>query len=209
VDVLDDPAGHRPRDDRGKGNRHHEKRRDLGSLASREPAGEIEDHAGEETRFEHAEQQARDRDVGRSLGKECQCCNRAPHYDDEADPAARAQALKREVGRNLAQQIRRKKHRCDRAELGRGNVQLPIHLQGRETDIHPVEIVEEVKNERERHDLPHHRSNDLRPKFLTLQKCLPNIEWSTYLFNIDNTVSSSVFSVNPKYLMYEIPICVP
>ncbi len=128
------------------------KRDDARPLACREPIGEIEDDAGEEARFGHAEQEAHHVEAGLPADQGHGGGDHPPAHHDARDPDARAESLQREIARDLEQQIADEEDAGAGAEHRRREAEILIHGESGETDIHPVEEIHRVAEAKKREE---------------------------------------------------------
>ena len=85
--------------------------------------------------------------------------DQSPGEHDARDPAPRADAIEREIGRHLQHEIGEEEHAGAEAEHRVGDADVGVHRQLGEADVDPVEIGDEVAKHQKRHETP----GDLAP----------------------------------------------
>jgi len=129
----------------------------------RKPRREIIGDAGKEPRFGDPQRKPREI-VGFDSDDECRQRRHDPPGDhDPRDPAPRAETVEREVAGDLEDGIADEQDAGADAELRRGEAEILVHRQRRETDIGAVEIVDDISQGEERDDPP---GNLLEYRFL-------------------------------------------
>ncbi|MNT10340.1 hypothetical protein D3C72_1451650 [compost metagenome] len=156
VERVHDPARQRIAEHARDGDARHEQRDHLAAAVGREPVGQVQDHAGIETRFGEAEQEAHHVELGRRLHEHEQRRDDAPGDHDPRDPDARADLVHQQVARHLEQEVADEEQPCAQAEHGFGEGQVLAHLQLGEADIDAVQVGDHVAQHQERHDAPEH-----------------------------------------------------
>jgi hypothetical protein len=110
----------------------------------REAMSEIEDDAGDEACFGHAEQEAHEIETGRTADKAHGGGHEPPRHHDARDPHARAEVQQSEIARDLAQEIADEEDADADPEHGRTEAEILVHSERGEADIHPVEEAHHV-----------------------------------------------------------------
>ena len=135
--------------------RCHEAGRDPPPVDRREPVGEEQDHAREKTGLGEAEQKT-DEVKAPFADDECRGTGNQPPADHDAgDPQPRADLVEDDVARHFEQEIAEKE--CGprtQAESGLAEAQILAHGQRSETDIHPVDLADQIQQSREGQDAP-------------------------------------------------------
>src|SRR5213079_1505569 len=105
VHPREERARDRPAEHAGERRRRHEGRDGASALPRGEPVGEIEDHAGEETRLGKTEQQADAVELEPRMREHRAGGDNAPGDHDSGHPAAGSHALHDEVAWYLEEEI--------------------------------------------------------------------------------------------------------
>ena len=74
-------------------------------MRGREPIGEIEDHAGEEARFDKSEQKTQDEKADRPANEGKRARNQAPGHHYAGNPAPGADPIEDQIARHLQDEI--------------------------------------------------------------------------------------------------------
>ncbi len=154
-------AGERAADNEGERNGDHERCREPHAIGLREPDRKIIDHAGREARFRHAEEETQDVEADRALNEGVPRRDRAPNQHHAENPAPRADARQDDSGRHLEEEIADEKHARAGPENHGREAQILVHGEGRETDIHAVDAIEEINQRHERDEPPGAFGEDL------------------------------------------------
>ncbi|MCY1294495.1 hypothetical protein D9M70_437930 [compost metagenome] len=147
VETVEDPTRQRPADYPGHGNGNGEQSGHLATAMSRKPAVDVDQDAGEETGFGHAEEQAQGveafgaGDLQHGGGKQ------APDHHQGGDPATRADALQHQVAGHAEDGVGDEEQAGAQAVDGFAEVQVAAHLQLGEADIDAVEVGEDVADQ--------------------------------------------------------------
>ncbi len=134
--------------------RDGERGEDAGAILGRIPVGEIEDDAGKEPRFRHAEQETQHVETGGAADQRHQRRDDAPGNHDARDPAAGADLVQDDVAGHLEQEITNEEDARPPAEHQRRELEFSVHGQSGEAEIDAVEIGEEVGQDQKRNDPP-------------------------------------------------------
>src|SRR5215472_13125783 len=121
-------------------------------MRGREPVCEIKDHAREEARFGKAEQKAQDEEAGRPVDECKGAGNQTPADHHAGDPSPRADPLEDQIARHLQYEITPEERPGAEPENIGAQAEILVHGQRRESDVHAVEITDEVKDKAERQD---------------------------------------------------------
>src|SRR6267154_4319855 len=130
-------------------------------MALREPIGEIEHDAGEESRLGNAQDEPQRVKAQRPLyeragGRDC-----APAAEDDEYPAPRAHALEHEIRRHLEDQIADEEQaRAEAEDRGRER-EILVHGERGEADIQPVDDADEIEQRHQRYEPPRGLGEDL------------------------------------------------
>ena len=151
---IEDKAGDRRADDRGDGNGEHEHADDPRPIGRREPQREKEDDAGEEPGLGHAEQQPHAVEAGFAHDEGLRPGDDAPGHHDAGNPAARAEAVQRQIARHLEEEIGDEENARRTPEGRGGEPQILRHRGPGKADVHPVQIGNEITDHQERHEPP-------------------------------------------------------
>ncbi len=154
VEVVQDPARHRPADQAGQRHRAHEPGGHLAAPRRRIPISEIEDDARKEPGLGHAEQKPHHIELRRRGDEQRERGNQPPGDHDAGDPHPRANPVKNEVARHLEQKIAEKKDARAEPVHRIGKPEVALHLQLGEANVHPVEIGDEIAQDQEGNDAP-------------------------------------------------------
>jgi len=119
-------------------------------VRGREPVGEVKDHAGKEARFGKAEQKTQDKEAGRPVDECKGARNQTPADHHAGDPSPRADPLEDQIARHLQYEIAPKERPGAEPKNIRAQPEILVHRQRSESDVHPVEITDEIQNETER-----------------------------------------------------------
>ena len=120
----------------------------------RVPVGEVEDHAGEETCLERAEQKAQHVELPGRGDPGHQGGAGAPADHDAQDGLAGADLFEEQVAGHLEQEVADEEQPGAQREHGVAQVQVGLHLQLREADVHAVDIGKHIGNQKQRQDVP-------------------------------------------------------
>ncbi|MCY1524754.1 hypothetical protein D9M68_597020 [compost metagenome] len=156
VKGLHDPPGQRVAENAGHRNGGHEQRDDLGAAMGRIPVCQVQDHAGIETRFGQAQQEAQDVEAGRRLDEHEHARQDPPRNHDARDPDAGAQPVHEQVARHFEKEIANEEHTGAQAEHGFAEPQVLRHLQFGEAHVDAIEVGDHVAEHQERHQPPEH-----------------------------------------------------
>ncbi len=132
-------------------NRHHENADKTATPRIWKPIGHVKQHARKETRFGDTENQAQGVVAQRSGHQRVACRNHAPDGEHQENPAAGAEFLKDQIAGDLKNQIAGKKYAGAKSVHGGRKTQILVHGQGGKADIHPVDIIDQIKQGDERH----------------------------------------------------------
>ena len=120
------------------------KRHDARPLPRRKPIGEVKDDAGEEARLGHPQQKTHDIEAGLAAHERHGGGDQPPADHDAGDPDAGAEALEREIARDLEQDVADEKNAGAGAVDRRREAEIRIHGKRGVADIHPVEEIHRV-----------------------------------------------------------------
>src|SRR5205085_9974839 len=139
----------RGRNGRAEADRHrdrrHEGRDDARAMMRREPISEVEDHAGEEARLGKTQRKTQDKKANRPLGEGEATRDDAPADHDAGDPAACPDLFEDQIAWNLEQEVAPEKGAGAEPVDIAAQLQILVHRQSREPDVHAVEIANEVE----------------------------------------------------------------
>jgi hypothetical protein len=77
-----------------------------------------------------------------------------PGQHDAADPGPGAHARQDEVARDFEQRVRHEEDARPEAVDRRREAEVAVHVEGREADVHAVEVGDDVEQEQERDEAP-------------------------------------------------------
>ena len=83
------------------------------------------------------------------------CSSDLSHHDSR-DPEPRSDSLKNDVTRYLKETITEKENTGTETKHCRAKAEISIHLQARETDIHPVQPSDNIKHKEKWNQPPRH-----------------------------------------------------
>ena len=171
VPHRDQPGRHGRPDGGGDRAGHHEDPDDAGPVGAGEPAGEVEDHAGEQSRLGDAEQEPQC-EQGGGVGRETDCHHDdSPRHRDPGQPAPGAEPLQREVGRHLDQDVADEEDARSEAEHGRGELQVLADVGLGDAEVGAVEVVDEVQRHEQRQGAGGHAAQCARFQRLLIRGC--------------------------------------
>ena len=130
---LQQRLGDRRADDHRHGNGRHEERVGLRAMRGRDPVGEIEDHAREETGLGDAKQHAEQVEARHATGEHHRHRDHTPADHDSRDPAARSHAFEDQVARHLEQAVAQEEQAGAEPEGGVGQPEVALQLGGRQS----------------------------------------------------------------------------
>src|SRR5215469_11381160 len=125
-----------------------------------ETSASYKDHAGEETGFGHAQQEAHGVETSWAADEDHQAGDHAPSDHQGGNPAADTKLLKYQIARNLKEEIANEEDARGSADHALAQSQLSAHLQDREAHVDAVEIGDDIEEEQERHEPPHEPGDD-------------------------------------------------
>ena len=169
---AEQPGGNRRTHRRRQRDRRHEIADDARPIGGRKPQCQEKDDAGEEPGLGEAEQDPQE--VERVFGAEAGrpgdlrderhgAGDEAPGQHDPRDPAAGADLVENDVRRHLEQEIGEEEHARAETEGSFRKVEVGVHRELGEADVHPVEIGDEIAEDEERDEPP--RDFRKRPLF--------------------------------------------
>ena len=141
---------HRRADDHRHGRRHHEQRIGARALGRGHPVGEVEHHAGEESRLGDAQHDARDHERRHVADEHRRHRHEAPADHDARDPAAGADAIEDQIAGNLEQAVAEKEQPGAEPVFGGAQAEILLQLPRREPDVDAVDVGDHVADEGER-----------------------------------------------------------
>ncbi len=107
---------------------------------------------GKESGLGYAEQQTDDVEAEHAGHQRLRARDDAPGEHDAGDPAPRTEAVEQQIAGHFEEKIGDKEHAGRAAERGGRKAQILAHGGAGETDIHPVEIGDEIAEHQKRHD---------------------------------------------------------
>ena len=152
-------ARDRRADHGGNGNGDGEGGEEPRAIFRRIPVGQIENDAGEEAGFRHAEQEAQHVEAHLAADGRHQRRDDAPGHHDAGDPAAGAEFLQREIARHLEDEIADEEDAGAPGEDQRRELQIRVHGQRGEAEIDAVEIGKEIGQHQKRDQPPRDRAD--------------------------------------------------
>jgi hypothetical protein len=152
--ALQDPARDRAAQDARERNRREEQRGRLAAPRGRVPVGEVQDDAGEEARLGRAQQEADHVERHRRAHEHGGRREHAPGDHDAGDPAARAHAVQHHVAGHLEEKVADEEDARAQPVHRLAELQVALHLQLGEADVHAVEVGHDVAQEQQRDQPP-------------------------------------------------------
>ena len=137
---VEQRAGYGSHQDSAEWTRDVEAADRAGAVFRREPLHEIEDDSREEACLGHAEAESGDVELHRRADEEHAHGDEAPGEHDAGEPAAGAEAVQREVRRDLADSVAEEEDSRAEAVHRSAEVQGLVHLQGGEGDVGAVHV---------------------------------------------------------------------
>lgn len=129
-------------------------------IASRQTAhggkqlAQIQQDARQEARLRDTQQKQQNVEYRRRLGQSHRRREYRPRNHDAGYPAARTHAMQDEITRYLGHEVTDEED-ADAETVGRiAESEVAQHRRLRETDIHPVELGDDVADEQQRHEAP-------------------------------------------------------
>ena len=119
-----------------------------------EPLHEVEDDAGEEAGFGHAEEEASGVELERRSDEHHAHGEQAPGDHDAGEPAARSEAVEQQVGGDLAGGVAEEEEAGAEAVDGGAEVQVAVHLECGEADVDAVHVGDAVAERDEGDETP-------------------------------------------------------
>ena len=110
----------------------------------REPTRKIVDHARKEPGFGRAEQEAHDVKLHRGAHKHHACGEQSPGNHDPCYPLRGAVAPQHETERHFEHRVGEEEKTGPQTVDRCAEFQVSIHLERRETDVHPIDIGHEI-----------------------------------------------------------------
>ncbi|MNX68902.1 hypothetical protein D3C86_1001020 [compost metagenome] len=143
-------AGQRTAEDERQRRTEIEETHGLAAHGAGKPVGEVEDHAGEEAGFGHAQQKAQDVEAGFSVGEDHGGGDQAPGDHDPAHPQAGADAVQDQVARHFKQRVAHEEHPGAEGEGGIADVGVGLKGLLGEPDVGAVEEGHDVHQQEKR-----------------------------------------------------------
>src|SRR5271170_3353026 len=119
-----------------------------------EPIGQIKDHTRKKSGLREPKQEAGRVKLPGSTHKGGAARDYTPRNKHAADPNPRTNLVKDEITRNLEKEIPEKKDTGAESVYAIAEFQVAHHLQFGKTDIHPVQVSDDVAKEHDRHNSP-------------------------------------------------------
>ncbi len=147
-------------DDHGHRRGHHEERARPRALGRRKPVREEQHHAGKEAGFGDAEDDAGHHERPRVVHEHRRHRDESPADHDARDPQPRADTLEDEVARDFEQAVTEEEQARGQAVLCRGEPEFALEIRRDEPDVHPIDVGDDVADERERDEAALHARED-------------------------------------------------
>jgi len=151
-------AQQQPRNRRADGvrdrNRRHEHRHRFAPVFLPEPVRQINHHRRKKSAFSQPQKKANRIELGRAPDHARRGSEHAPHDHDRRDPPPRAPQIGQHRSRYLQQAIPKEEDPRPEAEYFIREMQLPRHVQPRESHVHAVHKRRNVQHEQERDQSP-------------------------------------------------------
>jgi len=107
---------------------------------------------GKESRLGRAQERADSVEAAGTVDERHGARDETPRHHDPCDPLAGAHSLEHQIGRHFEEEVGKEEDAGAEAERRGGQADVLVHLQGREAQVGPVEIGDEVGNDKERHE---------------------------------------------------------
>ena len=140
---------HRRADEHRHGRRGHEERPRLRALRRRYPVGQVQHHPGEEPGLGDAEQDAHGVEAPLPDHEHHRHRHEAPPDHDPRDPDPRSHPVQDQVARDLEQAVAEEEQPAAEAVGRVAQVQVALQLGRRESDVHAVDVGDDVADEDE------------------------------------------------------------
>ena len=153
---LQKQAGQRAGDQGRNGRAAEENRNGFTAFGAGQPAGEVVDHPGKEPGLGDTEQETQNVEVGFVLNERHAGSDHAPGEHDSGQPDACADFLQEHVGGDFEQRITDEEQTGAEAVSGGADAQVMFHVGADETDVHPVNVIDDEHDHEERQDVAFH-----------------------------------------------------
>src|SRR5262245_10113000 len=108
------------------------------------PVSEVEQHAREEARLRHTQQESDDGKARRVSDERHGAGEDAPRDHNARDPKPRADLLHDDVAWYLKDEVAEKKGSERKSEVGSGQLEIATHRQARKADVDAINVSQDV-----------------------------------------------------------------
>src|SRR6516165_5421376 len=160
MNVVEYHAGDRSANDVGYRQGRQEQRSSLCHVTLTEPVGEVENNSRKVSGFGESKQESHYVELVDVRYETCEGGNQSPTEQNARDPDASTDLVQKVIARNFEEKISEEEDATQKAELLAGDRQFPVHGQGGEANVDPVDEGNDKDHEEKRNEAHAYLADD-------------------------------------------------